>query len=144
MKRFSIKYEKGGEIQGVLLEEAAPKICKMFWDNLPMETVSFHTRWSGRQVPFVPTWKEKPVMENQTLYVGLGDVCYYREWDGLYDVKGVQVLTIGWGAEHLEDERGEAKVNLFGRIDPQYWGLLQQIGERIWKHGEEKITVKAL
>ena len=51
---------------------------------------------------------------------------------------------MGYGAEHTEDERGGAKGNLFGRINPEYWAILCEIGLRVWKYGEKKVKIIAL
>lgn len=139
MKELLVRYEKGGELRAYLLDKAAPLMCEAVSKHLPMETVSFHTRWSGRQVAAVPTWKYRPPMENQTLYMGLGDIGYFREWEGLYDRRGIEVFVIGYGPEYTDDERGEAKGNLFARVYPDFWEILQEIGLRIWRHGKEKV-----
>jgi hypothetical protein len=141
MNQISFKYENNNEIKGYLLTESAPKFCKKFLDNLPMETVAFHTRWSGRQNTLPLIWKENPAMENQTAFVGLGDIVYFREWENLYDNRGIQGLVLCYGSEHLLDERGEIKVNLVGKIFPEYWDELKLIGARVWQKGEEKVTI---
>jgi hypothetical protein len=35
-------------------------------------------------------------------------------------------------------------VNHIGRIQPQYWPLIEQVGLRIWREGGEDCTMRSI
>jgi hypothetical protein len=41
----------------------------------------------------------------------------------------------------VREWRGDAPVNVIGRIDPAQHSLIEEIGERVWRRGGEKITI---
>jgi hypothetical protein len=49
-----------------------------------------------------------------------------------------------YGAETVRDWRGTFAVNHIGRLDPSQWELVQEIGNRIYRHGAEDCTIRVL
>ena len=110
----------------------------------PINAKIFQARWSGREI-FIPTkLKKKPPRENQTIRANLGDVIYFREWKDSYDFTGFEAIGIFYGPEIVREWRGDSPVNLIGRIDPSQWDLIKSIGERVWRQGGERISIKVL
>lgn len=63
-----------------LLETAAPNICKLVWDALPIENPVFHVKRSNNEVfalykPFSDT---QPELEHATIFPIPGDLAYFH------------------------------------------------------------------
>lgn len=139
-KKIVFKFERGGELVAQLRPELAPKTVDSFLKILPLEATVYHSRWSGREVNFPVRSENKIPRENQTTQTNTGDVIYWKEWKP----EGEQVaeaIAIYYGAEVTRDHRGYQPVNVFARIPPAQWKKIEEIGERIWQQGIEKMTV---
>jgi hypothetical protein len=54
IKRIEIKFEKGEEFTAVLLEDKAPKTCKIVWENLPLSAKIGQGIYSARARHCIP------------------------------------------------------------------------------------------
>jgi len=141
--KFQFHFERGGKLTMTTLAEA-PKSIECISKMVPINAKIFQARWSGREI-FIPTeLKKKPPRENQTIRANLGDVIYFREWKDSYDFTGFEAIGIFYGPEIVREWRGDSPVNLIGRIDPSQWDLIKSIGERVWRQGGERISIKVL
>ena len=141
--KFQFHFERGGTLTMTTLAEA-PKSIECISKMVPINAKIFQARWSGREI-FIPTeLKKKPPRENQTIRANLGDVIYFREWKDSYDFTGFEAIGIFYGPEIVREWRGDSPVNLIGRIDPSQWDLIKSIGERVWRQGGERISIKVL
>ena len=61
-----------------------------------------------------------------------------------YDQSGFENIGIFYGAEIVREWRGDAPVNVFGRVDPTQYDLLREIGDRVWRQGGEPISIRLL
>ena len=141
--KFQFHFERGGTLTMTTLAEAHKSI-ECISKMAPINANIFQARWSGREI-FIPTkLKKKPPRENQTIRANLGDVIYFREWKDSYDFTGFEAIGIFYGPEIVREWRGDSPVNLIGRIDPSQWDLIKSIGERVWRQGGERISIKVL
>ena len=141
--KFQFHFERGGKLTMTTLTEA-PKSIECISKMVPINAKIFQARWSGREI-FIPIeLKKKPPRENQTIRANLGDVIYFREWKDSYDFTGFEAIGIFYGPEIVREWRGDSPVNLIGRIDPSQWDLIKSIGERVWRQGGERISIKVL
>ena len=140
---LELEFEKGGTLRVRLLAEAG-KTAHCVTSALPIEAKVYQARWSGREI-FVPvTLPAKPPREHQSIRANLGDVIYFCEWGDAYDYTGFEAIGLFYGPEIVREWRGDAPVNVFGRIEPAQWDLIKEIGERVWRLGGERITLRVV
>ena len=141
MKYLEFQFERGGTVRARLSPKAAEPIGCIAQD-LPATRPVYQARWSGREV-FVPIQlSHKPPRECQNIRAGIGDVIYFYEWPDRYDQTGFEAIGLFYGNEIVREWRGESPVNVFGHIDESQWDLLREIGERVWRHGGESISIR--
>ncbi|MCW5751184.1 MAG: DUF3830 family protein [Alphaproteobacteria bacterium] len=141
--RLSFTFQRGG-VLNVSTLAGAPKTVEAVRAELPIEAKVFQARWSGKE-SFVPVnFRKKPPRENQSIRASLGDVIYFSEWSDSYNYTGFEAIGFFYGPEIIREWRGDAPANVFGRIDPQQFDLLLQIGERVWREGGEGISIRVI
>lgn len=140
--KLHFDFERGGALSANLLVSKAPKTVSALDAAGQIEGSVFQARWSGREF-FVPVeLKGAPPRENQTIRAGIGDVIYFREWEGSYQRTGFESIGLFYGNEIVREWRGDAPVNVIGRIEPSQHALLEEIGDRVWRKGSESILVR--
>ncbi len=61
-----------------LLDDEAPRTCKLVWGALPLEGETFHAKWAGRELyTLVPPLGPSPGQENAIIMPIPGDVLYF-------------------------------------------------------------------
>ena len=146
MKSIRLNFEKGGSLTAIL-NNRAPKTVKCFIDCLPITTSVVHTRWCGREFSFGINTKYKPPKENYTNIVSKFDITYWRDWNSEEPVKEApagEAISVFYGAELIRYHAGELVVNVIGRIDVNQEEFLEEIGERIWLCGKEKVVIELI
>ncbi|WP_421998612.1 DUF3830 family protein [Reyranella sp.] len=141
--KFEIGFQRGGALTMTTLAEA-PKTAAALRSEVPVATSVLQARWSGREFALPVAFKDKPPRENQSIRANIGDVIYFQEWSDGYDRTGFENIGIFYGPEIVREWRGDAPVNVFGRIDPAQYDLLRQIGDRVWRQGSESVTVRLI
>jgi hypothetical protein len=141
--RLEFVFERGGSLIVSTADESS-KTCQAIRQDLPIEAKVFQARWSGKEI-FVPiALKQKPPRERQSIRASLGDVIYFCEWEGSYEHTGFEAIGLFYGPEIVREWRGDAPVNVFGRVDPSQFELLKEIGDRVWRQGGEGISIRVL
>lgn len=141
--RLEFVFERGGSLFVSTMDGAAGT-SQAIGQQLPINAKIFQARWSGKEI-FVPiALKQKPPRERQSIRASLGDVIYFREWEGSYEHTGFEAIGLFYGPEIVREWRGDAPVNVFGRVDPSQYELLEAIGERVWRQGGEGISIRML
>lgn len=140
-KRMKLCFERGGELEVVLLSNAAPKTIEIIGRLLPLTNMAYHSRWSGREVNTEIRTRTQVPRENQTIQTAPGDVIYWREWER-QDEDVSEAIAVYYGPELTRYHKGPQLVNVFGRVAPEQWGLIEEIGLRIWRQGGERITIR--
>jgi hypothetical protein len=140
--KLTFEFERGGLVAATVLLDQVPKTAEAIQAAAPISATVYQARWSGKEI-FVPiSLATKPPRENQTIRAALGDVIYFQEWEGSYQRTGFEAIGLFYGNEIVREWRGDAPVNVIGRIDPAQHALIQEIGDRVWRKGGEKITIR--
>jgi hypothetical protein len=150
-KEIKIEFEKGGVITATLLEEEAPKTCKMIWDQLPVERNFIHAMLAGHEV----FCKDFPMpyeleYENERNVVNPGDILaatpISSRVEGKFSLpKGCIAFCIFYGPARPRkygpggtcDQTTD--LNLFARV--RELTTLETVGNRIRVYGTEKVKV---
>lgn len=141
--KFEFSFKRGGSVIVTTIVQA-PKTASALKVEAPLESIVLQARWSGREVAVPVNFKQKPARENQSIRANIGDVIYFHEWADSYDQSGFENIGIFYGAEIVREWRGDAPVNVFGRVDPAQYDLLREIGDRVWRQGAEAISIRLL
>lgn len=144
MKKIKITFEEGDVLFASLNEIESPCTTSLIWGSLPLESEVTQSRWSGREVNFRANLNGIPPKENQTIYAGIGELCYWRDWRLEMGEESKQVLAIYYGAEMARSHMGEEPVNVFGQVEYEHNDELKKIGERIWLKGSENIKIEKI
>lgn len=139
--KFEFTFKRGGVLRMTALNEA-PRTASALKSQGPIDATVYQARWSGREIAIPVNLKQKPAREHQSIRANIGDVIYFQEWGDSYDRTGFENIGIFYGAEIVREWRGDAPVNVFGRIDPAQYDLLREIGDRVWRQGGESIAIK--
>jgi hypothetical protein len=110
-----------------LLEDEAPRACKLVWDALPIEGETFHAKWAGRELyTLVPPLGPSPGPENAIIMPIPGDVLYFDVSPDSIDLplamrrkhpKGLVDLAVFYGRNNfLLGPAGFMPGNLFATI----------------------------
>lgn len=139
--RLTFEFERGGKLSANMLSAEAPQTLHAIRSAVPIKANVYQARWSGKEI-FVPVdIAIKPPRENQTIRAALGDIIYFREWEGSYQRTGFEAIGLFYGNEIVREWRGDAPVNVIGRIDPAHHAAIQEIGDRVWRKGGEGISI---
>jgi hypothetical protein len=141
--KLEFRFERGGTLEAEL-DLGARETVRCVGGVLPLDAQVLQARWSGREI-FVPVnLPAKPPRERQTIRASLGDIIYFREWEGAFEHTGFEAIGLFYGPEIVREWRGDAPVNVFGRIHPDHWERLKEIGDRVWRQGGEAIHLRVL
>lgn len=142
--KLAFDFANGERLIAETLNDRVRHTCTAVGGVLPLEAMVYQARWSGREI-FVPVdLPEKPPRENQTIRAAKGDVIYFCEWAESYDHTGFEAIGLFYGNEIVREWRGDCPVNVFARIDPEQFPLLDEIGERVWRRGGEAIKIRRM
>jgi hypothetical protein len=143
MPKLEFKLSKGGVFVADLFVEKVPRTWELIRAFLPQTCEAYNARWSGRETHAPLSLPTKPPRENQSCQASIGDVIYGREWE---DRNFTGFEAIGWfyAAETIRDWRGLHAVNIIGRVQPQYWPLIEEAGMRIWRRGGEDCAMRII
>jgi hypothetical protein len=140
--RIRFEFERGGVLNARMLQDKAPETVRAVTAAAPISATVYQARWSGKEI-FVPIdIPMKPPRENQTIRAGIGDVIYFREWEGAYQCTGFEAIGLFYGNEIVREWRGDAPVNVIAHIDSSEFELLEAIGDRVWREGGEAIAIR--
>jgi hypothetical protein len=140
--RIRFRFQRGGEFTARLRPDLSPKTVNAVLAMLPIEATVYHSRWSGREINFPVKSSVAVPREHQTCTVNTGDVIYWQEWE--MGEAAREALAVYYGAEVTRDHRGHLLVNVFARVPPQAWTVIEDVGLRIWKEGTEAVTLSAV
>lgn len=141
--KLEFVFGRGGVLR-VEVDSEAKETVTCISEALPLESSVYQARWSGREFFLPVKLRKKPPREKQSIRASLGDIIYFREWEDAYDYTGFEAIGLFYGPEIVREWRGDAPVNVFGRIVPADLVLVKEIGERVWRQGGESVTVRQL
>jgi len=110
-----------------LLDDEAPRTCKLVWQALPLEGDTYHAKWAGRELyTLVPPLGPSPGQENAIIMPIPGDVLYFDVSPDTIDLplalrrrypKGLVDLAVFYGRNNLLlGPAGFMPGNLFATI----------------------------
>ena len=143
MAKLEFRMSGGGVFVAEIFAEKVPQTWQLITAFLPQTRKAYNARWSGRETHAPLALPTKPPRENQSCQASVGDVIYGREWDDR-DFTGFEAIGWFYAAETIRDWRGLHAVNIIGRIEPQYWTLIEEVGLRIWRGGGEDCTMRVI
>lgn len=125
-KKIIMEFERGGSFE-VVLNPAAPQTCKAFVEKLGYTGDVLHARFSGTEFFFVMPLGAPS--ENITI-PQRGNVAFNSNHE--------QAICVYYDSNiHASDPPFNYFADLAGDMEQ-----LAQIGERVWKRGMEKVTVR--
>lgn len=129
---YYIIFEKGGKFEIKMCEEAVGTVdsFQKFMDGLkePYTEIAAQGRFSGEEFYFTVPLDYTEYENNTRPQAGSIAFNPEKEW---------KAVCIYWG-DHIAEKKHYH--NLFARIDGNL-DELYEIGYRIWRHGEEKVTI---
>ena len=131
MSKYILEFEKGGEFEIEFLENVAPNTVKAFQEALPLTGDCLQARFAGEEFFFnTPI----DVKEENTIKPYHGAISFNcdPEWKAVCIYYG---STIEMGADEY--------FNLFAEIKNDL-DKLNEVGLRIWRQGQEKVTLKKI
>jgi hypothetical protein len=133
-----VEFERGGVFTARLLEEDAPKTCRVFKESLPFEYRFWHSMVSGQAIVTIPR-DINMVRENQrVLGIPPGTISFLvedkpvRVPDEIYISYGVYFISRGSKLDIKQP------VNVFAQIEHDL-DKLTEIGKRILMEGAETV-----
>lgn len=131
MEKYILEFEKGGAFQVKFLEDKAPKTVKAFQAALPLSGDCLQARFAGEEFFF-----NAPITvgEENTVLPYHGAIAFNcdPEW---------RAVCIYYGSTIAMDDG--VYYNLFAEVEGNL-DELNKVGLRIWKQGEEKVTLKKI
>jgi len=145
-KQIVFEFERGGKVVAELLEEKAPKTCKLILEALPFQNPVVHAMWAGEEIFFdgIPVPKTLDY-ENDTNNIVPGDVAClsspsFHNVPHLAD-KGVTSVCIFYGiGRPRRSVDATLDVNVFAKIKDIK--AITEVARRIRWEGSEKITIR--
>ncbi|MDD2212462.1 MAG: DUF3830 family protein [Clostridia bacterium] len=129
MSKIVMEFEKGGCFEVVLNEAKAPQTCKAFLENLPFEASVLQARYAGEEFFYKMPLEVEP--ENLVMPQA-GSIAFNSDpkWQAVCVYYGPSI-KVGNPFSLFAEVKGDLKE-------------LQKVGVRIWKEGQEKVTLKKL
>lgn len=129
-------FEKGGVLFAEFFKYDSNAI-KNITKILPIKTEIYHTRWCGREIYMPIRTENTRECEDVTKYVSRLDLVYWIKKGG-----EKETISLFYGAESLQFYGGPLYVEIIGRVSLDQEDLLDEIGERIWLKGKEKVSIE--
>lgn len=137
---LKISFEKGGAIYAKFYKKDSAAI-ECLKKILPFETESFHTRWCGREIFMPIKTVNNSIGSELTRNVSKFDLVYWMKEKGdIHD----ETISLFYGAESLQFYGGPLYVEVIGRVSVDQEELLDEIGERVWLMGKERVKIEII
>ena len=117
--------------------DASPITVAAFNQQLPFTLTLMHARLSGQEI-----WTNKAplldiIQENASVFTVPGEVV-------IGPLKLTRTKTSGCLGIYYGEGKGLDACNIFAKVFDEDLHLLQELGEEIWKKGEQSITFEKL
>jgi hypothetical protein len=146
-KQISVEFEKGGKFVAALLDDEAPKTCKVVWDALPLECVAEHAQYSGQLMFwFTPTIRFDDLENPKLMGLCPGDIAFnthaLHKWHlQPPKVAAAQEIFFVYGMCTPADQCGPSPVNHFAKMIDGSLDELVAVGKRTRREGFEKVRM---
>lgn len=142
MIKIKLEFERGGVLYGLLNPEKAPQTVEQIVKALPVTMAAVQSRWCGREISWGIATQDPPPRENSTGIVSKFDITYWRPWDRTEktpESTSFESMAFYYGAERPTYHDGALSLNVVGHICYDQETEMEEIGERIWLSGVEKV-----
>ena len=137
---LKISFEKGGTIYAKFYKKDSSAI-KHLEEILPFDTEILHTRWCGREIFMPIKTGNNDIGSDLTKNVSKFDLVYWMKEKGdIHD----ETISLFYGAESLQFYGGPLYVEGIGRVSVDQEELLDEIGERVWLMGKERVKIEKI
>lgn len=140
MEGLKITFERGGALTAKFLDKDLASI-ESIKKILPLNTEICHTRWCGREIFMPISTDNKSEGKNITRFVSKFDLVYWMKEKG--DIHE-ETISMFYGAESLRYYGGPLYVEIIGRVSIEQEELFEEIGQRVWLGGKEKVTIELI
>ncbi|MFM9888031.1 MAG: DUF3830 family protein [Burkholderiales bacterium] len=144
MPKLEFRTARGEAWVADIFVDMVPVTWQRLREYLPRTIKAYNARWSGRETHTTINLPQKPPRENQILYASTGDVIYACEWPETRNYTGFEAIGWFYAGEVIRDWRGDFAVNHIGRINPGYFPLIDEFGNRSWKEGGQDVALRAI
>lgn len=132
MRQFSIRTKSNQIIRFNMYLEEAPITSMAFINALPFTKTLIHARVSGQEI-----WTDDGpaldiIQENSSVFTEPGEIV-------LGPLKALRTKTIKCLGIYYGEGRGLDSCNIFGKVVSEDLHLLKELGESIWRGGEQEI-----
>lgn len=147
-KQIEIEFERGGKFILSLLEDEAPKTCKLVWDALPIESEAQHAQYSGQLMFwFTPTIRFDELENPKLMGLFPGDLTFNPHFLHKLHVQTPSVavpqeMLYVYGGCIPADWCGPSPVNHFAKTVQGSLEELVEIGKRTRRQGFEKVWMR--
>lgn len=137
MKGFRVITPSKQTIRFICYEEEAPVTTAAFLKALPFTKVLFHARYSGLEIWIDNGPELNIIQENASVFTEQGEVVIGPMLPARARTRNCLGIYYGEG-------KGLDACNIFARVVPEDLDKLVELGNRIWRQGEARLTFKAL
>ena len=138
MSGFTIKTSYEICIRFRYYEEQAPVSVKAFKEVLPFALTFYHARTSGQEFWIANAFPFNIIQENASVFTEPGEVV-------LGPLKPARAKAMGGSiGVYYGEGRGLDAANIFAKVNEEDMNLLKELGEKIWKQGEQNLSFKSL
>ncbi len=130
-KRIRVRVD-GVTAEAALLEDAAPKTVKAFWDRLPIKDRTIQARWSGdawRTEGNYELLTPQDEVENQAGHLAAGDIIYYPGYRSKLLKIAIAYGQSQWLAPFMEP----IPVTYMGKIDTNLDAFVERCQQIIFE-----------
>ena len=137
MTGFIIKTITKTSIRFSYYNEAAPVTVAAFDQQLPFTRVFVHARVSGQEFWINDAPPLDIIQENASVFTTPGEVV-------IGPLQPVRSKTSGCMGIYYGEGKGLDCCNIFAKVVDEDMELLKNLGESIWKHGEQELCFEKL
>ena len=137
MAGFTITTNDGQIIRFEYYTDEAPNSARAFDECLPFTLSFYHARTSGQEFWRANAFRFDVIQENSSIFTEPGEVVLGPTSPLRNKVRGGIGIYYGEG-------RGLDGANIFAKVFEDDLALLQSLGEKIWKQGEQELTFQKL
>jgi hypothetical protein len=137
--RIEIEFEKGGKFIAALLEDKAPKTCKIVWQNLPLSGKIGHGIYSGKLMYLIVNTGFDELENARSMGLLPGDIAYQTRF---YGRDTHNEILIVYGDAIVRDVCGWTPANYFAKIVEGSLEELKNVAIRVRESGREEITIR--
>ena len=137
MTSFLIRTEDNQTIRFRFYYDDAPLTSEAFAKTLPFSRIFFHARISGQEIWIDDVPELDIIQENASIFTAPGEIV-------LGPLKPARTKTSKCLGIYYGDGKGLDCCNIFGKVFDEDLSLLKILGDKIWRHGAQKLTFESL